>query len=339
MTELGWLHSRENLKFILLRLGDWVAQVRVAAITTIRTYLAPEYVNWLLDAISLIDQQLDVQRVDLAAIHDEIFQFILKHASIEDINAVNDAKRLRYYRYFVKRRNIDESMAIRIFADSNFLIRLLVLNQSSKLTLEFQQRIVRLGLKDRATLVKMKALNAARQFLPDVLGEVRTLLLDKAYPVRDLSRTFLKSTGMDFTHFYRTNIETGISVSGGVMGLCDVGNSDNLDIFQKHVYSMQGRVSAGCLVALEKFDRQLAVQYSFEMLGHKSGVVRRNAIRILAIQVTPETLEGLRERFRLGDFRIKVACMTVFKKIGGWSVLPDIIATILDENTEVGKLG
>lgn len=176
-------------------------------------------------------------------------------------------------------------------------------------------------------------------FLPDVLDEVQPLLLDKAYPVRDLSRTLSKTTGINFINFYRTNIETGISVSGGVMGLCDVGNRDDLDIFQKHVYSMKGRVSASCLAALEKFDRQLAIQYSFEMLGHKSGVVRRNAIRILSIQATRETLEGLRERFRLGDFRIKVACMTVFKKIGGWSVLPDIIDSILDENAEVSKFG
>lgn len=164
VTELGRLHSQENLKFILLRLGEWVAQVRDAAITAIRTYLAPEYVNWLLETLPLIDQLLDVQRVDLAAIHDEILQFILTHASIDDINAVDDAKRLRYYRYFIKRCNIDESLAIQIFADSNFLIRLLVLNHSSELGRQFQQRIVRLALKDRSTLVKIRALNAARQF-------------------------------------------------------------------------------------------------------------------------------------------------------------------------------
>jgi len=339
VNELGRLHSQENLKFILLRLGDWVAQVRFAAITTIRTYLVPEYGNWLLGALPLIDQQLEIQRVDLSEIYEEILQFILKHVSIEDVIAFDDAKRLRYYRHFIKRCNIDESVAIQIFADSNFLIRLLVLNQSSVLSRQFQQSIVRLALKDRATLVKMKALNAARQFLPDVLDEVKPLLLDKAYSVRDLSRAFLKPTGMDFIAFYRSNVETGISVSGSVMGLCDVGGKENLDIFQKHAYSMQGRVSSSCLLALEKFDRQLAVQFSLEMLGHKSGVVRRNAIRILATQVTRETLEGIRERFRLGDFRTKVASMTTFKRISGWSVLPDLIDSILDENTEVRKFG
>jgi hypothetical protein len=339
VNELGRLRSRENLKFILFRLGDWVEQVRFTAITTLRTYLAPEYVRWWLGALPLIDQQLEVQRVDLAAIHEEIVQFILSHASMEDVNAIDDAARLRYYRHFFRRRRIDESLAITIYGDSNFVIRLLVLTQSTALDRQFQQSLVCLALKDSATLVKMKALNAARQFLPDVLAHLRPLLLDKAYSVRDLSRTILKPTGMDFIDFYKNSLETGSSVSGGVMGLCDVGGSDNLSIFQKHACSAQGRVSAGCLVALEKFDRQLAVQYSLEMLGHRSGVVRRNAIRILAAQVTHETLEEIRERFRLGDFRIKVATMTAYKRIGGWSVLADMIDSLLDESTDVKDIG
>lgn len=62
-------------------------------------------------------------------------------------------------------------------------------------------------------------------------------------------------------------------------------------------------------------------------------------IRILSYQVTGETLEAIRERFRLGDFRIKVASMIAFKKIGGWSVLPDLIHSLLDENADVRKFG
>ena len=101
----------------------------------------------------------------------------------------------------------------------------------------------------------------------------------------------------------------------------------------------QARGSASCLIALEKFDRQLAIQYSLELLGHKSGLIRRNAIRILAYQTTAETLEAIRERSRRGDFRIKVASLATFKKIGGWSILPDLIDSLLDENADVRQFG
>jgi HEAT repeat protein len=339
VTELGRLKSQESLKFVLLRVGDWVSQVRFAALNAMRGYLDPEYVKLLIGEFFLIDKFLEVRRTDLETIHQEIVQFILKHASPEDVSSFNEVVRLRYYRHFFKVDKIDETIVRRIFEDSNFLIRLLVLSQSFRFNISFQKDIIRLALKDRAMLVKMKALDKARRFLPDLSGEVRPLLLDRAYSVRDFSRTLLKPTGMDFTDFYQQNVESGASVSGGVMGLCDIGGNEYLDIYKKYAFSTQARVSLGCLVALNRFDSQLATQYALDMLGHKSGIVRKAAIRILAKQTTQESLDRVRKRYEQGDFRIKRASMAVFKRVGGWSVLPDLIDSLSDENAEVRLLG
>jgi HEAT repeat protein len=48
VIELGRLKSQENLKFVLLRLGDWVSQVRLAALTAMRAYLDPKNVKSLI---------------------------------------------------------------------------------------------------------------------------------------------------------------------------------------------------------------------------------------------------------------------------------------------------
>ena len=339
VTELGRLKSQGSVKFVLLRLGDWVSQVRFAALNAIRGYLAPEYVKSLIGEFSLIDRLLEVRRADLEGINQEIVQFILEHASPGAVSTFNEGVRLRYYRHFFKREKIDESMAHRIFEDSNFSIRLLVLSQSSRFNISFQKNIIRMALKDSATLVKMTALDKVRPFLPDLSGEMRPLLLDKAYSVRDFSRTLLKPTGMNFIDFYQQNVESGASVSGGVMGLCDIGGNENLDIYKKYAFSAQARVSLGCLLALNRFDRPLAIQYALDMLGHKSGIVRRAAIRILAKQATQESLEWIRTRYAQGDLRIKRASMAVFKRVGGWSVLADVIDSLADDNEEVRRLG
>jgi HEAT repeat protein len=339
VTELGRLKSQENLKFVLLRLGDWVSQVRLASLTAMRAYLDPKNVKSLIGEFLLIDRLQEVQRTDLADVQKEIVEFILENASPEDVGAFNEAVRLRYFRHFFKRSDIDEPIASKIFEDSNFLIRLLVLDRVSRFNNSFQKGIIRLALKDRATLIKMKALDKARQFSPDLSDEIRTLLLDKANSVRDLARTLLKPTGMDFIDFYRKQVESGESVSGGVMGLCDIGGNENLGIYKKYAFSTQARVSMGCLLALNKFDGQLAIQYALEMLGHKSGNVRRVAIGILAKQATKETLDWVRKRYVQADLRIKIASMAVFKRVGGWSVLPDFIDSLSDENAEVRKSG
>jgi hypothetical protein len=66
---------------------------------------------------------------------------------------------------------------------------------------------------------------------------------------------------------------------------------------------------------------------------------RKAAIRILAKQTTQECLDWVRKRYGQGDLRIKRASMAVFKRVGGWSVLSDLIDSLSDENAEVRKLG
>lgn len=56
-------------------------------------------------------------------------------------------------------------------------------------------------------------------------------------------------------------------------------------------------------------------------------------------QATQESLDWVRERYGQGDLRIKRASMAVFKRVGGWSVLPDLIDSLSDENVEVRRLG
>src|SRR6185437_11393713 len=187
-----------------------------------------------LSELRIIDQLVQIRRTDLGAIHQEIVQFILGHVSIEDVSIFDEAVRLRYYKYFFKRGDINEVVTRGIFEDSNFLIRVLVLKEASRFSVSFQKSIISLAIRDTATLVKIKALDQARHFLPDLVGEVRLLLLDKAYSVRELSRTLLKSTGMHFVDYYRQNLESGTSVAGSVMGLCDVGDIRYLEVYKKY---------------------------------------------------------------------------------------------------------
>jgi len=339
VIELGRLKNEENLKYVLFRLGDWVSQVRQAALTTIRAYLEPRYVKLLIGQLLMIDRLREIQRTDLAAIQQEIIDFILVHASPEDVSTFNEGVRLRFFRHYFERSKNDVQIATRIFGDSNYLIRLLALKDVSRFDSSFQKILILSALKDRSAPVKMKALGEAKKFLPDLGDEVRTLLLDNAYYVRDFSRMLLKPTGMDFTDFYRQKIESGVSVCGAVLGLCDIGGIENLDIYKKYAFSPRARVSTGCLLALNKFDRQLALQYALDMLGHKSGKVRRTAIGILASQATRESLDSVRKRYVSGDPGIKMASMAVFKRVGGWLVLADLIDSLSDDSAEVRETG
>jgi hypothetical protein len=79
VRELSRLKNTDGLRFILLRLGDWVVEVRKAATAGVLSFLESRYIDNWLKQLTAIDWLLKVERVDLREIHNQIIQFILSH--------------------------------------------------------------------------------------------------------------------------------------------------------------------------------------------------------------------------------------------------------------------
>ncbi len=92
VKELARLKNTNGLKFILLRLGDWVTAVRKVATEATFSFLEETYIDALLKQLPTIDWLLNVERVDLREIHNRIIQFILSQEFYEEF--YNKIKRL-----------------------------------------------------------------------------------------------------------------------------------------------------------------------------------------------------------------------------------------------------
>src|SRR5688572_27208209 len=77
VKELERLKNADGLKFILLRLGDWVEAVRKAASEAVSSFLEDAYINDWLKQLSIVDWLLKVERVDLREVHSRIIQFVI----------------------------------------------------------------------------------------------------------------------------------------------------------------------------------------------------------------------------------------------------------------------
>lgn len=105
VATLGQLKNKAGLKFILLRLGDWVPAVRKAAIAGVDDFPEPGCLDALLQELPTIDWLLKVQRVDLSDMHHRIHAFILDQSEapgfFQRINTLNDRTRYRFYKLYV----------------------------------------------------------------------------------------------------------------------------------------------------------------------------------------------------------------------------------------------
>lgn len=75
--EIARLKDANGLRFILLRLGDWVEAVREAATSALSSFLKDVYFFDVLQQLPTIDRLLAVERVDLRSTYHRIMQFIL----------------------------------------------------------------------------------------------------------------------------------------------------------------------------------------------------------------------------------------------------------------------
>jgi HEAT repeat protein len=342
VKELSRLKNADGLKFILLRLGDWVEAVRKGANEAVSFFLEDAYIDAWLRQLSVIDWLLDVKRVDLREVHSRILQFIVNRDFSEDfsqrIERLDDKTRFRFYKSFLVNKSPTQQQIFRIAEDKNFLVRTELLKHLTLFEQATQKELLEQFLQDTSATVRLKALYASKPFSPAFDHKIDALLSDEATSVRELSRHLLKQRGLDFAQLYRQRIAGRQFLLGSLLGLSETGSQEDLPTFEQNIQAKSNKLVVASLIAINKFDSNAAKHYALELLVHKSNRVRNKAGEILAKHINGHILERVRGIYAFGDYEIKKSVLKVFNRIGGWSVIGDLLLALGEENINIQNL-
>lgn len=343
VKELTRQRNADGLKFILLRLGDWVAAVRKTATEAISYFLESAYIDDLLKQLLTIDWLLKVERVDLSKVYNQIIQFILSQEFSEElynkIKQLDDKTRLRFYKAFLSNKHPNREQLNRIIRDKNFLVRLELIKHFSSFNTTVQKEMIAGFLQDQSARVRLDALYASKNFNSEFDNQIIVLPSDEVASVRELSRHLLKDKKIDFATLYRQRIAAKQFLLGSLLGLSEAGNSEDLLIFEQHISSEKSKLIVACLTAINKFNSDKAKNYSLKLLVHPVKKVRNKAIEILSKSSDTATLEKVRNIYSRGDCEIKKTILKLFNKIGGWTIIADLLLALADENVNIQNLG
>lgn len=343
IMELARLKNKDGLKFILLRLSDWVLPVRKAATDALNSFFDNTYIDVLLTQLSTIDWLLNVKRVDLTETHNRIIQFILNQKFSDElhnrIKQLDDKTRLRYYKNLFKYTKPSQEQTNRIVKDKSFLVRLEVIKHLSLFNAEFQKEAITRFLQDQSARIRVNALYATKSYSHDFDTQINVLLSDESASVRQLCRFLLKSEGFDFPKIYRERITHGKFLSGSLIGLSEVGKIEDLKIFEKHINSNNPKIIIGCLTAINRVNSDKAKNYSLELLTYPVLKVRNRVIEILAKGCDIATLEKVRQTYNVGNYEIKKTILKLYNKIGGWNVIGDLLIALTEEDSKIQNIG
>jgi HEAT repeat protein len=149
------------IRFLIIRLSDWVKNVREAAAQSIRRYFKNSYRGEFINVLEQVEGLKNVSRVDLSneftAILDYIFEKQVTVETFESL-AVSDKARRLYFNRYIERNGIDPELVEVLIEDRNFLVRIQVLKHLKKVNELEQQKIILQLLNDKSSQVRLQTL-------------------------------------------------------------------------------------------------------------------------------------------------------------------------------------
>jgi hypothetical protein len=238
VKELKVSKKADAIKYILLKLSDWVKPVREAARTAIQSFFEDKYITTFINQLEAIEALQKVERIDLSAQYNSILQFILSRELSRDFYSAlhsNDKVRLIYIRTYFTHKIFNRDLAEIAISDKSFLVRLEILKHLNKLDLNDQNYYTNKLLLDPSSQVRLHGLYSIMKSPSAFENLIYQLTSDDSASVRDLSRYILKYKQYNFQKIYRDRINKKENFIGSILGLAEIGSKEDIEIFKQNI--------------------------------------------------------------------------------------------------------
>lgn len=293
---LAGVYDGTELPFLLLRLNDWVPQVRTAALAAVRRRIRAEYAEQFARCFALVDRLRRAERADHAPLLAAIAHLVATprgQAAMLRVLATGPRRTARAAAAFlIEHPPADPAPLIENgLASADPLIRIRIL----QLVTGDVSALQRLA-QDPSPLVRREALRALVHAAPDASREVlERALLDASGIVREVALTAL---AIDARAFYRSAIARGATprkLAAAIAGLGRTGVAEDAGIaapFLTHPGASVRRAAVKCVMRLaaERFAERIA-----ELLHDSSPAV--SAAARTALRPDPPAASRLWELF------------------------------------------
>jgi HEAT repeat protein len=345
---LSSLETGGEIPYLLIRINDWVKQVRNTAKLQLLRYITQEHAMNFVNNLPLILRLRDCSRDEHIDIVDAVVS-ILSSAEgaqklISGLQSTDSKVRLACYKIILETKVIDNRSVIScLIKDTNPYNRLFVLrNIRQGITQEEFADISQLLLHDKFAQIRIFVLEVLYDFMPEeAVGILEKSLFNSNQSVRELSRYVLsKEKKYDFAAIYRDSIEKNEKLYSAICGLGEKGDISDTEIIIKYMNSDVIRIVKACIIALAKLDIQGYKERIILMLKDERAGISRTARKVLHEKVDASDADTIYIIFKQAvHVHVKINCCVLLCTLSKWSAIRYIIEFCADENERVSTLG
>jgi HEAT repeat protein len=323
VRELDLIGTGEELKYLLVRLNDWVEPVRQRALDAVRRRLTPAYAPHLIRDLRLVEHLAECGRDDhetLIAEAHALLRTTGRTALAGGVESADVWTRRACFRLLldlpcgdaadvVERARVDADNVIRLHA-----VRWAALLLERERFLEWLPLLVH----DPFAPVRQHALRLWAERAPGTAaGALRAALLDGSAAVRDQARRTLARQGVEgFADVYRSALAT--NPLPALRGLRETGDLDDAPRVFPFLGDGRVRVREAAVAALATLAPDVSVELLMSALEDENARVSKAARRGLEgrVAVLAESLWRMVEGS--GREHVRVNALRLLESLGKW---------------------
>ena len=327
------------IPFILRRVGDWVPQVRIQAAKTLALYKAPEFRKGFLAAIHDIESLLQVKRVDLVAVYQEVMRWLVHEVDPAllqiEVQELGDASRFRVIRYLLAEHACGEAMLHTFLTDRSFLVRLATIRHVVALSEDWSTGLLEGALNDPFPSVRTSALKELIRRDRATPAALTLALTDPSFDVRNMAAKRLALSGEALVEHYREHLKRGIRVVGCLLGLRDAKGREHVTDVVPYTAHSDPPVRQAALMALTGLAPDQAYEHAMSMIVDRNKRIRAKAEGILLDRHDQAVFDRALTLLASEQVMHRLAGLSLLNKFGGWGSLPHTLKACLDGAPQV----
>lgn len=348
IKKLSQMNTGFEIPFIMIRINDWVKEVRNISKENLTKFLKQEYAASFVASLPLVFRLKDCSRAE----HDDIFNAIVsmlcsEECSSELINGLNstDSKvRLLCYKIILQERTLNNKSIISYLIKEPYpYIRLFVLKIIQKtITIDEFNDISHFLMKDKLAPIRILALETLYKFNPsESIDVLEKSLFDESQAVREFARYLLnKYKKYDFSSIYRNAVYKKEDIYSSICGLGETGGINDSKIVVEFVSFDSHKIARASLYALAKLDFDGYKEMFVFTLSDSRPSISKAAKRILQGQINSSEEKSIYDIFKESNYEhVKINTCILLCSLSKWISIKYILEFCNHENQAVSTLG
>jgi len=320
VLELTKIWAGKELPFLLIRLDDWVPNVRVAAAEAVTARLQPAYAYHWADCLPLalqINRRKRVSESELVlSIRNLLQTEFARPAVFDGLNSADSFARRAYFQVALDSGGVNLPELIeRGSKDPDNLIRIWCVQKVRQIKEDSQANRLLERFRNAAFLpVRLEAIRILAEKNPVQAMQIYTVaLLDAHVVIRFYARYQITSLGgMDFAAFYRDSVAQGKEIYPAICGLGETGNASDEEIILPYANHPHPKIRRAAIKALGRLNPKANIELFFQALVDPLPGVSREALKALEMDkhlLGPQRLWEAFENASLPHVKKNLLCL------------------------------